>query len=153
MKIFLDSGPIGLLTNPKQSTEAIACDKWINASELAGHEIILPEIIDYEIRRELIRARKFNGLGRLDNLKSAFTFLRIDSETLLKAAEFWAEARWRGQPTADAASIDIDAYLPLKPGCTATKTNSQSSPHSIKSTSPSSSRPNIGKTSTRFKKQ
>ena len=111
MKVVLDSGPVGLVTNPKRSPEALACESWLKGLVRAGHEIIVPEIIDYEMRRELIRARKPAGLARLDALVAEFTFLRLDSDTLLKAAEFWAEARWRGQPTAHAASLDIDVIL------------------------------------------
>ncbi len=111
MKVMLDSGPVGLVSNPKRSAEAMACEKWIGTLEAAGHEIVIPEIIDYEVRRELIRARKRRGLIRLDELKFDYTFLPIDSDTLLKAAEFWADARWRGIPTADAASLDIDVIL------------------------------------------
>ena len=48
----------------------MACDRWLDSLELAGHEIVIPEIIDYEIRRELIRAKKRRGLGRLDDLKA-----------------------------------------------------------------------------------
>jgi predicted nucleic acid-binding protein len=73
--------------------------------------MVLPEIVDYELRRELIRGRKKNGLARLDALKSDLTFLRLDSDMLLKAAEFWAEARWRGQPTAHPESLDVDVIL------------------------------------------
>src|SRR5205809_1110280 len=111
MTIILDSGPAGLVTNPNRSEEAWACEAWLKAMIGLRHEIVLPEIIDYELRRELIRAKKRAGLERLDHLKSLITFLRVDSDMLLKAAEFWAEARWRGQPTANMASLDIDVIV------------------------------------------
>ena len=111
MKVVLDSGPVGLATNPNRSLEAQACESWLKALVAQGHEIIVPEIIDYEIRRELIRAKKSKGLERLESLKANLTFLKVDSDTLLKAAEFWAEARWRGHATANAASLDVDVIL------------------------------------------
>jgi predicted nucleic acid-binding protein len=111
MKVVFDSGPAGLVTNPKRSPETMACEVWLRSLVKQGHEIVLPEIIDYEIRRELIRARKPIGLKRLDQLKADCTFLEVDSATFLKAAEFWADARWRGQPTANVASLDIDVIL------------------------------------------
>ena len=111
MKIILDSGPVGLVTNPKRSVEARSCEEWLESLSYTSHEIVLPEIIDYEIRRELIRARKRIGLESLDRLKKNATFLPIDSDTLLKAAEFWADAHWRGIPTAHEASLDIDVIL------------------------------------------
>ncbi|MEX2261699.1 MAG: hypothetical protein WD696_07095 [Bryobacteraceae bacterium] len=44
---------------------------------------MIPEIADYEVRRELLRAGKEKGLGRLDALP-------ITTPVMLKAAEFWA---------------------------------------------------------------
>lgn len=73
--------------------------------------MVLPEVIDYEVRRELIRARKRSGLERLNTLKNFALFAQIDSDVILKAAQFWAEARWRGQPTADNAALNIDVIL------------------------------------------
>lgn len=111
MIVFLDSGPAGLVTNPKASAESLACQSWLDTLALQGHEIVLPEIIDYELRRELIRGRKKRGLVRLDILKSESTFLPLDSAMLLKAAEFWAEARQRGRPTAHPDALDVDVIL------------------------------------------
>ena len=48
MKVVLDSGPVGLATNPMRSPETIACEMWLKNHIKQGHEIILPEIIDYE---------------------------------------------------------------------------------------------------------
>jgi predicted nucleic acid-binding protein len=111
MIAVLDSGPVGLITNPKLSPEAVACKTWFRLMVLHGHRIVLPEIVDYELRRELIRGRKQTGLARLDAFKGDLGFLRLDSDMLLKAAEFWAEARWRGQPTAQPDALDVDVIL------------------------------------------
>ena len=64
--ILLDAGPLGLLTNPARSAEARAILQWTEAVLAAGHRILVPAITDYEVRRELERARKMNGLARLD---------------------------------------------------------------------------------------
>jgi predicted nucleic acid-binding protein len=76
-----------------------------------GHRVILPELADYEIRRELIRAKKMNGLKRLDTLKATMEYLPITTEAMLKAAELWAEARRRGSQTADDKALDGDVIL------------------------------------------
>ncbi|MEI6235243.1 MAG: PIN domain-containing protein [Planctomycetota bacterium] len=89
----------------------MACQAWLDSLLAAGNEIVVPEIIDYEIRRELMRSQKPKGLSRLDDFKANYTFLPIDTDTLLKAAEFWAEARWRGLPTAMPTALDIDVIL------------------------------------------
>jgi hypothetical protein len=66
--IVLDSGPLGLITNPKFSPESIACAQWLQAQITSANRIIIPEIADYEVRRELLRANKKKGIARLDDL-------------------------------------------------------------------------------------
>ncbi len=64
--ILLDSGPLGLITNPRASPPAAACGRWLVNAIRAGAQVVVPEIADYEVRRELIRARRNAGLARLD---------------------------------------------------------------------------------------
>lgn len=109
--IVLDSGPIGLVTNPKLSTEGVACANWLQSMIGAGYRIIIPEIIDYEIRRELIRANKVNGLGRLEQLITLGEYLPITTAAMRQAALLWAQARQQGQPTAGDKTIDADVIL------------------------------------------
>jgi hypothetical protein len=74
---------------------------------------VLSEISDYEVRRELIRARKIRGLQYLDAMRSdsGVRFSPLTSETMLRAAELWARARQRGHPTADPKALDCDVIL------------------------------------------
>jgi predicted nucleic acid-binding protein len=65
-----------------------------------GDRVMVPAISDYEVRRELLRAEKTKGLARLDGLKSVVGYIPLTSEALLQAAQFWAEARRSGKPTA-----------------------------------------------------
>lgn len=44
---MLDTGPLGLVTNPKLSSESTACAQWLQAHIAAGNRIIIPEIADY----------------------------------------------------------------------------------------------------------
>lgn len=63
------------------------------------------------MRRELLRAGKAKGLGRLDALKGMLGFAPITRPVMLKAAEFWASARKMGRQSADDASLDADMIL------------------------------------------
>lgn len=110
--IFLDTNVLGMVTNPKNiNTICQECKEWLDALPLKGYQIILPEIVDYELRRELLRAGKTSGIKRLDQLKQAITYLPITTAVMLLAANFWAEVRKTGQPTADPKSLDGDVIL------------------------------------------
>lgn len=98
--ILLDAGPIGLITNPKLSSESLACTKWLQMLVISGSRVIVPEIADYEVRRELLRANKLKGLARLDELIELVEYLPITTNAMRQAALLWAEARQKGQPTA-----------------------------------------------------
>jgi predicted nucleic acid-binding protein len=58
-----------------------------------------------------LRAKKSKGIERLNQLKSVLTYLPLDTEAMLMAAEFWAEARKLGKPTADSKALDGDVIL------------------------------------------
>jgi predicted nucleic acid-binding protein len=77
----------------------------------AGDVVVVPEIADYEIRRELLRANKLTSIQKLDSLKSALRYVPITTAAMLKAAEFWAIARNEGQPVADPKALDGDVIL------------------------------------------
>ena len=110
--VVLDSGPVGMVTNPKTTfTECQECKVWLDSLPLKGYEVILPEIADYEVQRELLRAGKFAGIQRLDQLKSAITYLPLTTEAMLLAAQLWAEARRAGKPTAHLKALDGDVIL------------------------------------------
>lgn len=110
--VLLDSGPLGMVTTPKATSPIYQeCKIWFNSLQGKGYTIILPEIADYEVRRELIRANKLRGIERLDELKAIVTYLPITTSVMLKAAELWAQARRTGRPTADSKALDGDVIL------------------------------------------
>ena len=67
--------------------------------------------LDYEIRRELVRANRIPSVGRLNQLQQHLAYLPLDTDAMLRAADFWAYARHTGQPTAGDDTIDIDMIL------------------------------------------
>jgi predicted nucleic acid-binding protein len=73
--------------------------------------VIIPEIADYEVRRELLRANKVRGIARLDELANSIEYLPITTTAMRQAAMFWAQARQQGQPTASDKTIDSDMIL------------------------------------------
>jgi predicted nucleic acid-binding protein len=76
-----------------------------------GWAVRVPEICDYELRRELIRIRSQKSLDRLDELREQAGFLPINPEAMKKAAEYWAAARNGGYSTSDPKALDGDVIL------------------------------------------
>lgn len=109
--ILLDSGPLGMVTNPKAKGVPLACQLWLKALLKRGERIAIPEIADYEVRRELLRAGLSKSVRRLDQLKQTLEYLPLQTDTMLLAAKFWAEARRAGKPTADPKALDGDVIL------------------------------------------
>jgi predicted nucleic acid-binding protein len=109
--VILDAGPLGMVSHPKAEAENKRAAAWLKSLLAAGTQVIVPEIADYEIRRELLRAGKQKSIQRLDHLKRTLTYLPISTDAMLKAAEFWADARNREQPTAKDEALDGDVIL------------------------------------------
>ena len=109
--ILLDSTPLGLVTHPKPGPQSLACKRWLHAHIQRGSQIIVPEIVDYELRRELLRANRQRGLANLEILIQRVRYLPLTTAAMRQAAQFWAQARQQGQPTAGDNTIDADVIL------------------------------------------
>jgi predicted nucleic acid-binding protein len=111
--LLLDSGPLGLITQPQRSHEVLAITDWLKECLHAGARVLVPAIVYYEIKRELLRANKAIGIARLDAFVNAAPdrYVPLTDGALRFAAELWAQSRRTGRPTADAAALDIDVLL------------------------------------------
>jgi hypothetical protein len=72
---------------------------------------MVPEIADYEVRRELVRANRTRSVRRLDAFKRLTDYMPLDTGMILKAASFWAQARRGGYATASDLALDADVIL------------------------------------------
>jgi len=106
--VLLDAGPLGMISHPRATAEIVT---WLARLVAARVEVLIPEIADYEVRRELLRVGSTRGIERLNELKTTLGFVPITSEAMLQAAAFWADARRHGRPTADDVSLDADVIL------------------------------------------
>jgi hypothetical protein len=66
--LLLDAGPLSLVTKPRESDLARRCNRWLGAMLAREVRVVVPAIADYELRRELLRADRLEGLSRLDDL-------------------------------------------------------------------------------------
>jgi predicted nucleic acid-binding protein len=99
------------VTNPNYSPQSVACTQWLQALVAAGVRVIVPEISDYEVRRELLHAEKRKGVERLDTLTGMLQYLPLSTAAMRQAAVLWAKARQQGQPTAGDKALDGDVIL------------------------------------------
>lgn len=106
--VLLDAGPLGMASHPRRNPDL---DAWLFRLLRARVAIAIPEIADFEVRRELIRANRTTGITRLDELKVGFRYLPITTEIMLRAAAFWAQVRRQGVPTAPDLALDADVIL------------------------------------------
>jgi predicted nucleic acid-binding protein len=109
--LFLDSGVLGMLVKQPRKPDVAACRKWLVDCAGAGHDIYIPEIVDYELRRELLRAGFDHSIARLNHLKSELQYVAISTEVMLRAADIWATSRREGKPTSDDKALDGDVIL------------------------------------------
>lgn len=111
MLIVLDSGPLGLLSHPAATRSSRRARDWAKTRIASGDRLIIPEIADYEVRRELIRADKKLGIARLDELCAGLDYCPLSTPIMRDAAQLWAEARNDGHQTAHDAALDGDVLL------------------------------------------
>lgn len=107
-RVILDTGPLGKIAHPRRHPEVAG---WFDHLLAAGFTVILPEIADYEVRRDLLLAGLAPSIRRLDRLKQVLVYAPLTTSSMLRAAEFWATARKTGQPTADPHALDGDVIL------------------------------------------
>lgn len=111
MTVFLDSGVIWELVFHRETPAVLAVRNWFEKLALAGHEVVLSEINDYEVRRELLRKRATKDLRFLDDLLDRLTYLPITTPDMREAALVWAHSRQIGRSLADSQALDCDAIL------------------------------------------
>ncbi len=111
--VLLDSGPLGLLVHQRGGPSGVQCRQWLAALAQKGVRVIVPEIIDYELRRELIRINLTAAINDLNVLigSKPDRYLPLTTDTMRTAAALWAQARKAGRPTTHAQELDVDVIL------------------------------------------
>jgi predicted nucleic acid-binding protein len=112
---LIDSGPLNEIVKPQPSVDVSRWLKFIDEKRIA---IRVPEIIDYELRREIVLQcligtnDSYKSLHKLNKYRQTKRFISINpSVTLTDACEIWAKLREKGQGTSDNKNIDVDVIL------------------------------------------
>jgi predicted nucleic acid-binding protein len=106
--LLIDTGVLGQITHPNPNSGLRA---WFERLAGSGVRFLIPEICDYELRRELIREKLIRSVKRLDDLKDIWGYVPIRTPMMRRAAELWAKARSEGYPTAHDKALDGDVIL------------------------------------------
>jgi predicted nucleic acid-binding protein len=110
--IVLDASPLSWLCHPDLRNPVVhEINRWLRLHALAGRQFFVPEITDYEVRRELLRAGKVRSIRKLETLIGEAAYLPLDTATMRRAAELWAQVRQTGLPTAAPGALDADVIL------------------------------------------
>jgi hypothetical protein len=109
--VFLDAGPLGLISNARGKPRADRCRRWATDVQAGGSRIFVPEIADYEVRRKLLHAGATAGILRLDPVVAASSYAALTTAAMHRAAELWAMARAAGPPTAPPEALGGDCIL------------------------------------------
>lgn len=109
--MLLDTGPLGLVSHPNAATKNKQAAQWLRDLLAADVAVLVPEIADYELRRELLRAGKSRSVAVLDRYKATLGYVPLTTEAMLIAAQFWSTARQKGKPTAPDLALDADVIL------------------------------------------
>lgn len=123
MRVVLDSGYLGLLCHP----QAIGAEAFIRAlaareADDPDFELLIPEIIDYELRRKLLHKAMYDSdpsrreafeesVEILDSVIQEYGYAPINTSVMRRAADLWAFARGTGRSTAPKKRLDIDVIL------------------------------------------
>jgi len=107
----LDATPLGEAISRSDRPKGATARGRLAALKSLGDRIVVPEIADYEVRRELLQAGLAASVDRLDEFKAEYDYWPITTAAMLRAAKLWAHLRRSGQPTADPKALDADAIL------------------------------------------
>jgi predicted nucleic acid-binding protein len=111
MVIFLDTNILWLAAHPKGGLDAQQLRVRMQARLARGDTIAVSEICDYEARRELLRKNATAQLRRLDALIATNTYVPLDTQTMRRAAQLWANLRNQGRLMASEKNLDGDVIL------------------------------------------
>lgn len=108
--VILDSGPLGQLCNPSPRRH-LEIKLWLANLCALGLPVIVPAVVDYEVRRNLMLEGLSASLELLDELGARVTLLAPSAGVYQAAAGLWAQARRQGRATSHPLDLDVDVIV------------------------------------------
>lgn len=88
--IVLDTRPLSQIVHPRRFEQITA---WFDRVVAAGYRVVVTGIVDYEVRRGLLRIPARRQLRELDIIKANALYKPITDDVMQDAAHIWADAR------------------------------------------------------------
>lgn len=107
LRLLLDTAVLGEVCHPRKYGDVRG---WL-ARAVIHHEILISEVADYELRRELLRIGSHHSLARLDELTRELSYIPMATSTWRAAAKLWATLRRGGIVTAAPTALDGDVLI------------------------------------------
>lgn len=114
MRLLLDTGVLGYVCHPRKHLDVRGWLQHLLRARPRVHEVLVSEVADYELRRELLRINAPASVANLDLLGVVATYLPLDTPTMRDAAAEWARLRAAGLPTAPDNDLDADVLLAIQ---------------------------------------
>jgi hypothetical protein len=115
---------------PVLAAEVVAMNCWLIDRLSSGDAVLVPAIVYYKTRRELLRARKVSRLARLDAFVQIDSnpYLALSDEALRLAAELWHKPASKGAPLRPRPTSTSTSSSPPRRSLSASERRSLSSP-------------------------
>lgn len=114
MIILIDSGILGILSNPNESELNVKCENWLYEKFLRG-TILTSQVCKYEVKRSLLLNQKRNlqlaGINKLTELENLIDFISITEEDIEIACKLWVKSIIQGIQVAPEKDINFDIMI------------------------------------------
>ena len=107
---MLDSGPLGRLIHADYSRNR-EIRAWLASLLDHNTSVFLPEIADFEVRRNLLLEQLTGSLANLESLPDIVTYVPITTTDMRLAATLWARSRKTGRSVGDPKELNADVIL------------------------------------------
>jgi predicted nucleic acid-binding protein len=85
VKLLLDTSVLGWACHPRKDADVRA---WLRRA-VAVHELLVSEVADYELRRELLRIGATRSFARLEELGRELAYVPVTTATWRSGAKLW----------------------------------------------------------------
>jgi predicted nucleic acid-binding protein len=110
VRLLLDTSVLGWVCHPRKHDDVRA---WFRRAVLE-HEMLVSEVADYELRRELLRIGAARSLARLDEVGRELVYVPVTTATWRSAARLWAQLRQSGVANAPREALDPDVLIAVQ---------------------------------------